>query len=653
LRQPSPPPIGSHASLRHELAALARDLAWTWHPEARALFRSLDPELFERVDHNPAALIDDLDEAALAPAAADPSFAQRLDDVRAALDRERTGRRWWDDRDEPGFLAAYFSCEFGVDESLPIYAGGLGVLAGDHLKSASELGVPLVAVGLLYQHGYFRQELDDSGWQVECYPPNDPARLPLTRERADDGTPLTVGIELAGESVRAHVWRAQVGRVQLYLLDTDVEGNSEHGRSVCAALYGGDREQRIRQELLLGVGGARALAGLGLEPSVWHLNEGHSAFLQLERLRTLVEGGLPADEALGRVRATTLFTTHTPVPAGNEVFDPGLVRRYLGPLVERCGLAFDDFLALGRMQDEPQFGLTPFALRTAAAANAVSKLHGEVAREMWKELDRPIGHVTNAVHARTWQRPLGGDLWAAHSERKRELLEVARRRFAAQGGDVERLRLDPDALTIGFARRFATYKRATLLFSDPGRLAALLADPERPVQILLAGKAHPADDGGKRLIQEIVQFSRDPRSAGRVVFLTDYELTLARQLVQGVDVWLNTPIRPLEASGTSGMKAAMNGVLNCSILDGWWAEAYGPEVGFAIGGPEESTDEADAAELFRVLEQEVVPAFYERGRWVDMMAAAIADLGVRFGADRMVREYAERYYLPLHRAGRR
>jgi starch phosphorylase len=650
LRPTSPTPIGSAASLRNELAELARDLAWTWHPEARELFRSLDPGLFERLEHNPAALADDLDEDALARAGADPAFVERLDAVRAALGRERTGARWWDERHENGFLVAYFSCEFGVDESLPIYAGGLGVLAGDHLKSSSDLGMPLVAVGLLYQRGYFRQELDEGGWQIERYPVNDPARLPLTLERTTDGSPVIVEVELAGERVQARVWRAQVGRVALYLLDTDLEENSEAAREICGTLYGGDREQRIRQELLLGVGGCRALAVLGFEPSVWHLNEGHSAFLQLERLRRLVEAGQETGEALEHVRSTTLFTTHTPVPAGNEVFDPELVRRYVGPLVDACGLAFDDLLALGRIGEEAGFGLTPFALRMSAAANAVSELHGEVAREMWHELDRTIGHVTNGVHRRSWQHAPDGDLLDAHRERKRELLELTRRRFASQGGDPESLRLDPDALTIGFARRFATYKRAGLLFSDPDRLGALLGDPERPVQVLLAGKAHPADDGGKRLIQDIVRFSRDPRSAGRVVFLSDYEMTLARRLVQGVDVWLNTPIRPLEASGTSGMKAAMNGVLNCSILDGWWAEGYAPEVGFAIGGPEKSTDEADAAELFRVLEQEVVPAFYGGDRWAAMMAASIAQLGERFGTDRMVREYAERYYLPLHRA---
>jgi len=485
--------------------------------------------------------------------------------------------------------------------------------------------------------------------------------------------------------VRIGVWRVPVGRVSLYLLDTKIEGNPQWARDVTDILYGGDRENRLRQELVLGVGGVRVLRRLGLDPTVFHMNEGHSAFLQLERMRELVEGqGLSADEALERLRASTVFTTHTPVPAGNEVFDPELVRRNLGGVVERCGLAWEEFAALGKVDPaETGFGLTPFALRTSQYANAVSELHGAVSREIWhglwpeRRVDQvPITSVTNGVHQRTWisgelegllgdtdpqferARELAAkDLWAAHRSAKKRLLEyVVTTRHARE--------LDPDVLTIGFARRFATYKRASLLFSRPDRLAKLLADPERPIQVLMAGKAHPADEGGKDVIQLVVDFAREPAAAGRVVFLEDYEMTLARRLVQGVDVWLNTPRRPLEASGTSGMKAALNGVLNCSILDGWWAEAYSPACGFAIGDSEGPTsdaaqDEADAEALYAVLEDQVLPAYYERDeaglpqRWIELMRESIAELGPRFGTARMVAEYVERLYLPAHEGASR
>jgi starch phosphorylase len=490
-----------------------------------------------------------------------------------------------------------------------------------------------------------------------------------------DGDGSLVPVQLA-------VWRARVGRVSLYLIDTHVEGNPDW--AVTDTLYGGDRANRLRQEVLLGVGGVRVLRRLGLEPTVFHLNEGHSAFLQIERMRELVEGqGLSADDALERLRASTVFTTHTPVPAGNEVFDPELVRHALGGLVERCGLGWEDFLALGRVEPtETGFGLTPFALRTSQYANAVSELHGAVSREMWhglwpeRRVDQvPITSVTNGVHQRTWisgelEVLLGDtdphferarevpaeDLWNAHRRAKERLLEfVVTTRGARE--------LDPDVLTIGFARRFATYKRASLLFSRPERLSRLLADPARPIQVLVAGKAHPADESGKDLIQLVVDFAREPTSAGRVVFLEDYEMTLARRLVQGVDVWLNTPRRPFEASGTSGMKAALNGVLNCSILDGWWAEAYSPACGFVISGPAEPTeaaqDEADAETLYTVLEEQVLPAYYDRDeaglpqRWIALMRESIAELGPRFGTARMAAEYVERLYLPAHEGAAR
>ena len=666
------------ASVRDALRRVAGNFWFTWLPGARALIEELDPARFEALDHNPTALVAALSDEELA-AHATPDYLERLRHVLETFDAEASRHTWWERRDEDDrFGVAYFSCEFGLDGSLPIYSGGLGVLAGDHLKSASDLGVPVTAVGLFYREGYFRQQLDETGRQVERYPENDPALLPLHLEQ------VSAVVELADTPgtlvpVRVQVWRAQVGRIPLYLLDTDVDGNPDWARTITDKLYGGDREHRLQQELVLGVGGVRVLRGLGLDPTVFHLNEGHSAFLQLERLRELVEDGdLPRDVGLQRLRASTVFTTHTPVPAGNEVFDAALVERNIAPLVTRCGFSWDEFAALGRVQpDELTFGLTPFALRTSSYANGVSALHGEVSREMWQGLwpactvdEVPIGSVTNGVHARTWideelDALLGNEedmgtpdfarayqldgeaLWHTHRAAKQELLRVMRVRGFGEA-------LDSDALTIGFARRFATYKRADLIFSDLDRLARLLDDSERPLQIVLAGKAHPADEGGKAMIRKVVEFTRDPRAKGRVVFLPDYEMTLARYLVQGVDVWLNNPRRPLEASGTSGMKAALNGVVNTSILDGWWCEGYAPETGFAIGGDsiaanEAEQDAADAAALFAVLEQQVIPAYYDRGAWLDLMRSSIARLGARFNTNRMVVEYVETLYLPAHR----
>ncbi|HEY2542364.1 MAG TPA: alpha-glucan family phosphorylase [Gaiellaceae bacterium] len=667
------------ASLRAALTEIAGNFSFSWTPGARQLFAELDRKRFSELLHNPTAMLSELTDEDL-DRALTPEYAMKLGRVQERLEAEAGQVTWWEQQERPDdFLVAYFSAEFGLDESLPTYSGGLGILAGDHLKSASELGIPLVAIGLFYFRGYFRQQLDDGDRQVERYPRNDNARLPLTL------VPMSPTVMMADdegnlERVRLGVWRAQVGRVNLYLLDTKVEGNPEWARNVTNTLYGGDRLNRLRQEIVLGIGGVRVLRALGLAPSVFHMNEGHSAFFQLERLRELVEReGLGRESALERLRASTVFTTHTPVPAGNEVFEPDLVRRNIGKLVERCGFEWDEFLALGKVHDDdPDFGMTPFALRTAAYANAVSKLHGEVSREMWHDLwpDRPVDEVpitsiTNGVHVRTW---LGGELegmlgtnspqlervfeisgeelWNAHRGAKSRLMEfIARTRGAPE--------LDPEALTIGFARRFATYKRAWLLLSQPDRLAMLLGDQTRPMQLLVAGKAHPADEAGKDVIQQVVDFARGAGANAHVVFLPDYEMTLARRLVQGVDIWLNTPRRPMEASGTSGMKAALNGVLNCSILDGWWAEAYNPDRGFAIGGAhdvgsDEEQDHADAESLYAVLEQQVLPAFFERDanglppRWVEMMRHSIAELGTEYSTNRMVREYVERLYLPAH-----
>jgi starch phosphorylase len=548
---------------------------------------------------------------------------------------------WWSKTHGGGedVLVAYFSMEFGVEARLPIYSGGLGVLAGDHLKAAADLGVPLVGVGLFYRGGYFTQTVSVDGRQNESYTALDPEALGLVRE------PVDVTVELAGDSVTAAVWRYDAGSVPLYLLDVNM---------LTDALYSGDREHRIRQEMLLGVGGVRALEALGIEPTVYHVNEGHSAFLTIERARTLVESGMSKEEALAHVRRSTVFTTHTPVPAGNEVFGDDLVLRYVGDLAGRAHLSHDDLLGLGRSDGTDAFGLTPLALRLSSHANGVSELHGQVAREMWAELDLPIDAITNGIHLGTWLAPelrrllaeagvRTGDppdsanweaardlptaaLWETHAALKRRLVDLAG--------------LDPDRLTIGFARRFATYKRAGLVFSDLERLLDL------PVQIVVAGKAHPQDAPGKDVMQQIVELSRG-RAARRVVFLPNYDIDLARMIVPGCDIWLNTPRRPHEASGTSGMKAAVNGVLNLSVLDGWWAEAYDPAYGWAIDGV---SDEADAEQLYTLLEQQVVPRFEARDAWVEMMKSSIAALAPRFSMQRTVIDYVERYYLPATRS---
>jgi glycogen phosphorylase len=550
---------------------------------------------------------------------------------------------WWrqshgDDPQPP--LVAYFSMEFGLEESLPIYAGGLGVLAGDHLKAAAELGIPLVGVGLLYRDGYFRQELDAAGRQTERRERFDPAAAGLVREE------VTVEVELAGETITALVWRKDVGSVPLYLLDA--EGLTD-------ALYSGDREHRIRQELLLGVGGVRALAALGIDANVFHMNEGHSAFLAIERVRALVAGGTLTPDAIAHVKRSSVFTTHTPVPAGNEVFADELVTRYVGELAAEAGIDDSRLLALGDFGKPGSFGLTPMSLRLSAYANGVSALHGEVAREMWASLehvDTEIGHITNGVHLGTWldpqlaallhatgidpgAPPAGANWGAARALDRAKLWDVhaaAKQRLAA------RTQLDPDRLTIGFARRFATYKRAALVFTDLERLLAL------PVQLVVAGKAHPQDNPGKDVMQEIVELARE--HTDRIVFLENYDIGLAQTIIPGCDVWLNNPTRPLEASGTSGMKAAVNGVLNLSVLDGWWPEGYDPEVGWAIDG---AGDDADLQQLYRLLEDDVVPAWSNRDRWTQMMVASIERLSPVFTMQRAVIEYAERYYLPAAR----
>ncbi|GAA3077447.1 glycosyltransferase family 1 protein [Streptomyces roseofulvus] len=682
------------------LAALARNLRWSWHEPTRALFDSLAPAGFEGAD--PVGVLAALEAPRLAALAADRDVLDRITAAADDLDAYLTRPRWYQERgsgDGPAALA-YFSPEFGVAAALPQYSGGLGILAGDHLKSASDLGVPLIGVGLLYRHGYFRQSLGRDGWQQEQYPVLDPGELPVTLLREADGTPARIALALpGGRSLHAHLWVAEVGRVPLLMLDSDVEENAPGERSVTDRLYGGGGEHRLLQEMLLGIGGVRAVRTYTRltghpEPEVFHTNEGHAGFLGLERIRELQGQGLDFDAALETVRAGTVFTTHTPVPAGIDRFDRELVARHLGDDGALPGLDTGRVLALGDETplggDPGVFNMAAMGLRLAQRANGVSTLHGTVSREMfaglWPGFDAdevPIGSVTNGVHAPTWTAPevtrLGADasdreLWELRRALRGRLVADVRDRVraswrqrgaaAAELGWTDTV-LDPDVLTIGFARRVPSYKRLTLMLRDKERLRALLLHPERPVQLVVAGKAHPADDGGKKLVQELVRFADDPRVRHRIVFLPDYGMEMARGLYPGCDVWLNNPLRPLEACGTSGMKAALNGCLNLSVLDGWWDEWYEPEFGWAIptadgaaAADEERRDDLEAAALYELIERRVAPRFYDRGAdgvpaaWTAMVRRTLADLGPKVLADRMVRDYVERLYVPAAAARR-
>lgn len=694
------------------LGELAYNLWWSWTPRAGALFARIDSAAWAR-HRSPIPVLRAVEPGRWAELLADEDFmvdASRLLDEfgRYLGNGSDSWYRVATAADPAASLTgpiAYFCAEYGIHESMQIYSGGLGILAGDHCKSASDAALPFVAVGLLYRRGYFRQQIDADGHQEHAQPDLDPRELPLLRARGRDGSSLQVSVDFPGRKVHAAVWVAQVGRVPLLLLDTDIPANDGADRPITHILYVRGREMRLCQELILGVGGVRALRGLGIEPAAWHLNEGHSAFLLLERARELVaaEPGLDAEEALQRVGRDAVFTIHTPVPDGNERFERGLASRLLSPWVEATGMRAERLMELGRgvgEEVEPPFDMTAFVLRHATEANAVSHLHGDTANATWGSLpDRPIAAITNGVHAATWiGRPMrrfferatslslgsdasgpdafealsrvsGTDLWSAHRQQKRELLEFLRRRlarqFARHGESPGVLRemnaaFDPETLTIGFARRFATYKRAELLFHDEERLARLLADAERPVQLVMAGKAHPADRPGQEVIQRIFTLSRTAPLRGRVFIMEDYDMRIARFLVGGVDIWLNTPRRPMEASGTSGMKAAMNGIPSISILDGWWDEAFNGRNGWAIGGrepldDEDAQDEADAAELYRLLEDEVVPRFYARdaegvpGDWIATMRGAIEAAIWQFSSARMLREYVERLYRPASR----
>ncbi len=690
--------------------ALARNLWWSWDAEATSLFRELDPVRWRELDHNPIALLSEISLEELEQRAGRHVLHSRLNYAYRRLQEYLHSKRTWG-RTHAGVLrarpVAYFSAEFGLHESMPIYSGGLGILAGDHIKSSSDLGVPLVGVGLLYDQGYFRQRLDASGWQHEEYLDVNVKQLPIELAIGVDNKPVILHLPTRGGVLHARVWKVAVGRNTLILLDSDVEGNAPEDRELTARLYGGDSRVRIRQEFLLGVGGVQALVALGVSPGVLHLNEGHSAFAPLELARYRMQAeGIGFDESLRRVARQTVFTTHTPVPAGHDRFAAYLVEEHLGPLRESLGLSHEHLMGFGRLHvDDPgeDFCMTVLALKCSRKANGVSSLHGEVSREMWTGLwpgraedDIPIGHITNGVHVPTWIAPpmrqlydrhLGpewiqasgeariwekiedlddGELWETHQVLKARLLTFVRRRLARQAerrGEpaeaIERCRraLSMDALTIGFARRFATYKRANLLFHELDRLAALINDPQLPVQFVFAGKAHPMDVPGRQVLQQIAQTARQARFAGKIVFIEDYDMNVARHLVQGVDVWLNNPRRPLEASGTSGQKVVLNGALNLSVLDGWWAEAYDGSNGFAVGNGLTHTsidthDRREAEELHRVLHDVVVPLYYKRDpdglprAWLAKMKSSIRSLGWRFNSDRMVMDYVQQCYIP-------
>ena len=694
------------------LSELALNMRWTWDGDTRELFRRVDPDLWESTRRNPVKLLGEVTSSRYAGLLQDESFLYQLEKVRAAHEKYMTETDSWFAKAHPDVerpLVAYFSAEFGIGDAVPIFSGGLGVLAGDHLKSASDLGVPIIGVGLAYQGGYFRQYLNAEGWQQETYPVNDFHTMPMSRVKKEDGGQLDISLPYPGRTLHAYVWEVRVGRRHLYLLDSNHPDNTPEDRKITGRLYGGDQETRIQQEILLGMGGVRALAALGLTPPVLHTNEGHAAFLILERIRELMaQHQVPFHVAREAAQAGVVFTTHTPVPAGIDVFPTEMMERYFDAYCKDVGISPANFLAIGEMPGKDKkngFNMAVMAVRMSFGTNAVSLLHRETSKGMWASLwpdaplkEIPIGHVTNGIHIPTWiSAEMGGlfdrylgpkwretprdrtiwerieripmeELWRTHERRRERLVAFARERTRArlerQGIVGRKLEasievLDPEALTIGFARRFAPYKRANLLFSDIERLAALLSSKERPVQIIFAGKAHPRDEMGKELIRNIYMTSRRPELAGRIVFLEDYDLNTARYLVQGVDVWLNNPRRPREASGTSGMKAVANGAIHVSTRDGWWAEVEAEGLGWDIGGGEEYGeeqqtygDDVESRALYDLLESEIIPLFYQRGvtglprGWVQRMKLSLASLCPRFNSNRMVQQYAEHYYLP-------
>jgi starch phosphorylase len=686
---------------------LASNLWWSWHPEGRALFRTLDYPLWRMTGHNPVQLLDEIDSEKLEAAAGDSTFLSLYDAAISAFDSEINDNHSWyaakyhDTMKKP---IAYFSMEFAIHNSLPIYAGGLGVLAGDLCKEASDLGIPLVAVGFMYPQGYFRQRISAEGWQQEEYSQLDFTRAPVSPLVAQDSQCL-VEVELGDRKLYIGAWLVRLGRVELYLLDTDIEGNDPDERQLSSRLYTADREHRLQQEILLGIGGVRLLREMGIQPSIWHANEGHTAFMMLERIREDVAAGRTFNEALEDIQKTSVFTTHTPVPAGHDVFSTELIDRYFKNYWPLLGIDRKTFLSLGWQigSRENEFNMTVLSLKTSGRRNAVSQLHGKVTRRMWCQLwvdcseeNAPISQITNGIHVPTWialenrqlfNRYLGDDwierhddadlwkkidvipdaeLWQTHVTLKRKLLHIilerAQQRWAQEGATAQQILsmgalLDQDTLTIAYVRRFAEYKRPFLLFYDIGRLKKIIDNPWRPVQIIFAGKSHPADLASKSLLQRVHTMARDREFQGRIAFLEDYDMRLARYLAQGVDVWLNTPRRLREASGTSGMKAALNGVLNLSVPDGWWPEGFNGSNGWSIGdmtlkASNAEEDRSDADALYRLLENEVIPLYYERDRnvlpleWISMMKQSIRSIIPQFNARRMLKEYCEQLYLP-------
>ena len=693
----------------------AYNLWWTWSRPARALFEQLHPVLWQVVEQNPVLFLHRLERERLEAAAVNPAFLATYDEAVEAYEAmiDAAPSETWLGIHRPemvGKTVAYFSAEFGLHRALPIYSGGLGVLAGDHTKEASDMGIPLVGVSLLYRQGYLRQRIDNEGWQHDVPAKLDPRAEPTTQVLNADGTPVFVEVDLGDNTghLKLAVWKVQVGRVPIYLLDSDVEGNPEWTRQLSSRLYGGGAEHRLRQEIVLGIGGVRMLRALGIDPVYWHANEGHAALHLLERVREHVEAGLTFAEAVEAVRACTVFTTHTPVPAGHDIFTETMMDEHFGAYWPKLGVTREEFLALGVHGDEPGFNFTALSLRLASHVNGVSEKHGEVSREMWHDMwpdksveDTPIISITNGVHLRTWISPIMRDtynhylprkwterqedehvwetilnipdeeFWKNHLRAKQALIdemdERARRRYVEGQFDAwQVLSSGPfqnaNVLTLGFARRFATYKRATLLFRDMDRLAAILNNPDNPVQIVFAGKAHPADQGGKSLIRDIYMKARDPKLGGRIAFVEDYEMGLASLLVSGVDVWLNNPRFPLEASGTSGMKAAANGVPNCSILDGWWIEGWreGDTNGWGIAPADlegDAQDEAEANAFYEVLEKQIVPMYYDRGpnglphEWITLAKEAIRTVAPNFSARRMLIDYVDKLYAPASVGG--
>ncbi len=697
-------------TIHEKLTELAWNLWWSWQPDVGQIFREIDPPLWAEVSHNPLKFLRVYSPEKLELAAREKVLHSRIHGAYRRWREYMHSTDTWGDTHATVLghrPVAYFSAEFGMHESIRIYSGGLGVLSGDHLKSASDLGIPLVAVTLFYREGYFSQTINQQGWQEEIYTRVDPRDIPIQPVTNDQDEQIEISVETRTSLIKARVWKMEVGRIMLYLLDTDVEGNTDEDRALTARLYGGDQRMRIRQEMMLGIGGVRALDALGIIPRVIHMNEGHSAFAPLEVIRQRMHhDGLSFDNALRETRASTVFTTHTPVPAGHDRFDYDLMNEHLGVIAEQIGLDLPGLMGLGRVNPqngEEPFCMTVLAFKTSRRANAVSNLHGVVSRRMWRELwpwrsdeEIPIGHITNGVHVPTWlsqamrvlydkylhedwlsrsgepevwagfERVAPGELWEVHQALKNRLILFTRERLRKQAErhklppdviDSIQSWLDPEALLVGFARRFAPYKRANLVMHDLDRLAEMVSHAERPIQFIFAGKAHPRDDLGKRILQGIVELAQDERFRGKIVFLEDYDIDIGRRLVQGVDLWLNNPRRPLEASGTSGQKVVLNGGLNCSILDGWWNEAYDGKNGFAIGtgrihSDQKVQDARDAADLIKVLEEEVIPLYYRRDadalpqEWIERMKRAVRTLGWRFNADRMVMDYVTDSYIP-------